>query len=83
MAANGIGTPRLLLLSKSDRHPDGLANSTGLVGKKSDVSPLLHRDRILPDNVESFRGPLGNMILSQEFYETDPRRDCVRATRTR
>ena len=32
LAANGIGTPRLLLLSSSPRHPDGLANSTGLVG---------------------------------------------------
>ncbi len=34
LAANGIGTPRLLLLSQSKRFPKGLANSSGLVGAR-------------------------------------------------
>jgi len=33
LAANGTETPRLLLLSKSGRFPQGLANSSGIVGK--------------------------------------------------
>ncbi|ELZ58334.1 MULTISPECIES: GMC family oxidoreductase [Halorubrum] len=33
VAAGGVETPRLLLLSASDRHPDGLANSSGAVGR--------------------------------------------------
>ncbi|MFK7865500.1 MAG: GMC family oxidoreductase [Pseudohongiellaceae bacterium] len=33
MSANGAETPRLLLLSESAQHPDGLANSSGYVGK--------------------------------------------------
>jgi choline dehydrogenase-like flavoprotein len=33
LAANGTETPRLLLLSKSAQFPDGLANSSGVVGK--------------------------------------------------
>ena len=33
LCANGTATPRLLLLSKSNRFPDGLANSSGVVGK--------------------------------------------------
>jgi choline dehydrogenase-like flavoprotein len=33
MACNGVGTPRLLLNSVSGRFPNGLANSSGLVGK--------------------------------------------------
>src|SRR5437879_1381626 len=33
LAANGIGTPRLLLLSATRGHEAGLANSSGLVGK--------------------------------------------------
>ena len=37
LAANGIGTPRLLLNSASARFPDGLANSSGLVGKYIDL----------------------------------------------
>lgn len=33
VAGNSIETPRLLLLSASAKHPDGLANSSGQVGK--------------------------------------------------
>jgi choline dehydrogenase-like flavoprotein len=33
LAANGAETPRLLLMSESSQHPDGLANGSGLVGK--------------------------------------------------
>lgn len=33
VAANGVETPRLLLMSESSRFPDGLANSSGMVGK--------------------------------------------------
>ncbi|WP_254525026.1 GMC family oxidoreductase [Natrinema caseinilyticum] len=33
IACGGVETPRLLLLSESSRYPDGLANSSGLVGK--------------------------------------------------
>jgi choline dehydrogenase-like flavoprotein len=33
VCANGAETPKLLLLSKSQRFPHGLANSSGLVGK--------------------------------------------------
>ena len=33
LCANGAETPRLLLLSDSAQHPDGLANSSGMVGK--------------------------------------------------
>jgi len=33
LSANGAETPRLLLLSASNRFPNGLANSSGYVGK--------------------------------------------------
>ncbi|MFB6281313.1 MAG: GMC family oxidoreductase [Haloferacaceae archaeon] len=33
VACGGVETPRLLLLSSSDAYPDGLANSSGLVGR--------------------------------------------------
>jgi choline dehydrogenase-like flavoprotein len=33
VACGGVETPRLLLLSRSERYPDGLANSSGLVGR--------------------------------------------------
>jgi len=40
VCANGVGTPRLLLLSADDRHPQGLANSSGLVGKRLMMHPF-------------------------------------------
>ena len=33
LACNGVGTPWLLLNSASGRFPNGLANSSGLVGR--------------------------------------------------
>jgi choline dehydrogenase-like flavoprotein len=33
LAANGIETPKLLLLSTSDKFPNGVANSSGMVGR--------------------------------------------------
>ncbi|WP_142856803.1 GMC family oxidoreductase [Salinigranum halophilum] len=33
VAAGGVETPRLLLLSRSETYPDGLANSSGAVGR--------------------------------------------------
>jgi choline dehydrogenase-like flavoprotein len=33
VACGGVETPRLLLLSRSEQYPDGLANSSGLVGR--------------------------------------------------
>ena len=33
VAAGGVETPRLLLLSESEHYPDGLANSSGAVGR--------------------------------------------------
>ncbi len=43
LAANGIGTPRLLLLSGGS--PDGLANSSGLRRQAADDAPVRHRRR--------------------------------------
>lgn len=33
LAANGIESPKLLLMSASEKYPDGLANSSGMVGR--------------------------------------------------
>src|SRR5262245_57529510 len=40
LAANGVGTARLLLLSACPRFPDGLANTSGLVGKRLMLHPF-------------------------------------------
>ena len=40
LACSGLGTPRLLLNSKNKYFPDGIANSSGLVGKNLMLHPL-------------------------------------------
>ena len=81
MAANGIGTARLLLLSKSAAHPDGLANSSGLVGKNLMLHPNNEALGLYDENIESWKGPAGQLIYSLEFYETDLSRGHYRGAK--
>jgi choline dehydrogenase-like flavoprotein len=78
MAANGVGTPRLLLNSRSPQFPDGLANRSGLVGKNLMFHPFATISGVFAEALDSPWGPIGASIFSHEFYETDPRRDFVR-----
>jgi len=78
VACNGIGTPRLLLASQSGAHPNGLANRSGLVGKNLMFHPYAIVVGAFSDLAEAWKGPLGNILMSQEFYETDPKRDFIR-----
>ncbi len=79
IAANGVGTPRLMLLSKSDAHPNGLANSSGLVGKNLMFHPYGIVTGFFDDPEPTmFKGALGNILMSQEFYETDASRGFLR-----
>lgn len=77
IACNGVGTPRLLLNSKSNRFPDGLANRNGLVGKNLMFHPYSSIAGIFEEPIDGYRGP-GVCIWSQEFYETDLNRGYVR-----
>ena len=78
MAANGIGTPRLLLNSTSSLFPDGLANSSGLVGKNLMFHPFGSVKGVFDEPLEGYMGPNGCGIWSKEFYETDASRGFVR-----
>ncbi len=78
MACNGVGTPRILLNSTSAQFPDGLANTSGQVGRNLMFHPLKGVVGLFDEPMEGFKGPMACSILSQEFYETDPARDFVR-----
>jgi choline dehydrogenase-like flavoprotein len=77
LACNGIGTPRLLLNSASARFPNGLANSSGLVGKNLMLHPWPQVTGYVEETVDGMRGPM-TVIWSKQFYETDPSRGFVR-----
>jgi choline dehydrogenase-like flavoprotein len=78
LACNGIGTPRLMLNSRSAAFPDGLANDSGLVGKNLMLHPLGFVECVFNEDLRSSLGPHGCCILSQQFYETDAARDFLR-----
>ena len=79
LAANAIGTPRLLLLSASPSHRDGLANSSGLVGRM--MHPFANVAGLFDEPLMSWQGQFGDLIESLEFYETDEKRGFVRGAR--
>ncbi|MCB1378544.1 MAG: GMC family oxidoreductase [Alphaproteobacteria bacterium] len=81
VAANGVGTPRLLLLSASPRFPDGLANSSGLVGKNLMLHPNSETIGLYDEPIESWTGPAGQLLYSLQFYETDQRRGFYRGSK--
>lgn len=81
LAANGVGTARLLQLSTSARFPDGLANSSGLVGKRLMMHPYGAVVGSYEDDLESWIGPAGQAIQSMQFYETDTSRGFVRGAK--
>ncbi|WP_431230867.1 GMC family oxidoreductase [Paenarthrobacter nicotinovorans] len=81
VCCNGIGTARLLLNSKSPLFPDGLANSSGLVGKNLMLHPNAAVLGVYEDEMQSHRGPLGESLVSLEFYETRPEHDFVRGVK--
>ena len=77
MACNGVGTPRILLNSVSKQFPDGLANSSGLVGKNLMLHPYASIQGVFEEPLDGYRGP-HDSIWSQEFYETGEERDFIR-----
>ena len=74
LAANGIGTPRLLLTSASARFPNGLANSSGLVGRRLMMHPFGTVVGLFDEDLGSTHGLWGQHIHCLEFYETDASR---------
>ncbi len=72
-----IETPRLLLNSACPDFENGLANSSGTVGKYLMVqigNVVLGR---FPDLIRMYKAPPAH-ALTEEFYETDPKHDFAR-----
>jgi choline dehydrogenase-like flavoprotein len=77
LACYSIETPRLLLNSACSQFPDGLANSSGLVG----THLMIHAAHLVfgrfEELVYQYKAPPCT-ALSQDFYATDPRNDYAR-----
>jgi len=70
IACSGIGTPRLLLNSKSEKFPNGLCNSSGLLGRNLMLHPLGYVEGTFKNYIASNIGPQGTNLYSHQFYET-------------
>ena len=58
LAANGVETPKLLLLSRSEKTPRGVANSSDLVGRNLMDHPGYKVEFSMPEPVYVGRGPV-------------------------
>lgn len=81
LAANGVGTPRLLLMSQSAAHPQGLANRSGLVGRNLMLHPNNEVLGLYDEPLQSWTGPAGQLMYSMQFYETDLARGFYRGSK--
>jgi len=74
LALGAIESARLMLLSRSPLHPDGLGNSSGLVGKNATFHEYLFAVGLFDQEIDDpLHGWTGNYISggSLQFYETD------------
>lgn len=73
LCANGAETPRLLLMSKSGTFPNGLANSSGLVGKYLMFDTGSFCGGLFEHPINGYIGPEVTRLL-HDFYDSDPNR---------
>jgi choline dehydrogenase-like flavoprotein len=73
VCANGAETPRLLLMSKSNRWPQGLANSSGLVGRNLMVDTWAFAFGLFEHQLNEYKSIQVTRVI-HDYYASDPKR---------
>ena len=73
LCANGAETPRLLLMSQSNRFPQGLANSSGVVGKYLMFNGYCAAFGTFEHPLNEWKSVADSRMML-DFYDTDPTR---------
>jgi len=73
VSANGAETPRLLLMSANSMFPQGLANSSGLVGKYLMWNFTTRTHATFEHELNEFKSVQCSRIV-HDFYDSDPKR---------
>lgn len=81
VAANGSATARLLLLSRSGRFPNGLANGSGKLGRGLMLHPYAKVDALFDIPLGSWVSGEKAGLISFEFARTDPARGFRRGVK--
>jgi choline dehydrogenase-like flavoprotein len=71
VCANGAETPRLLLMSKSSQFPQGLANSSGLVGRHLMFNSFAYANAQYEHPLNEYKSQTVTRAI-HDFYELDP-----------
>ncbi len=78
LAAHAIETPRLLLLSAQPGFPQGLANSSGAIGRWFMSHPTWQVFGTFDEPIHAYKGMQMGHVMVQDHYRPDPRRGCAR-----
>lgn len=73
VAANGAETPRLLLMSANSMFPQGLANSSGRVGKYLMFNYNARTHAVFEHELNEFKSVQVTRVV-HDFYDSDPKR---------
>jgi choline dehydrogenase-like flavoprotein len=73
LSANGAETPRLLLMSASNQFPQGLANSSGLVGKYLMWNFTMRTHAVFEHELNEYKSVQCSRVV-HDFYDSDPKR---------
>lgn len=66
-----IGTSRLLLNSKNDKHPTGLGNGSGLVGRYLSSHPAVVLFGLFEEETQPYMGIMAGNLFSQDRFAKD------------
>jgi choline dehydrogenase-like flavoprotein len=78
LATHAIETPRLLLLSAGEAFPNGLANSSGCVGRYLMSHPTWQVFGTFKDPINAFKGMQMGHVMVQDYYQPDSRNGYAR-----
>jgi len=73
LCANGAESARLLLMSASARNPNGLANSSGMVGRNLMFNTYSEVHAIFEHELNEYKSVQVTRIV-HDFYDSDPKR---------
>ncbi len=69
MAAFTVENSRILLNSASSLHPDGLANSSGLLGRYLMTHPSVNIFGLFDEDMQNYMGVNGGQLFSQDRFD--------------
>jgi choline dehydrogenase-like flavoprotein len=75
LAAWSAQNPRLLFNSVSDKHPKGLANGSGILGKYLTAHFFSNTSAIFEEDLQPYMGTIGAQYFSYDRYDKNAHKD--------